>query len=42
MVFRRERTYRCYPVIGTIAREVNLSRSTVKRALADLEKQGYL
>ena len=26
----------CYPAIGTIARELGLSRSTVKRAIADL------
>ncbi|HFL3558728.1 TPA: helix-turn-helix domain-containing protein [Clostridioides difficile] len=26
----------------TIARDMNLSRSTVKRALADLEQHGYL
>lgn len=31
-----------YPAIGTIARELKLSRSTVKRALSDLEKNGYL
>ena len=33
---------KCYPAIGTIARELKLSRSTVKRALADLEKSGRL
>lgn len=33
---------KCYPAIGTIARELKLSRSTVKRALADLEKDGHL
>ena len=27
----------CWPGIKTIARDMNLSRSTVKRALADLE-----
>ena len=32
----------CWPGIKTIAREMNLSRSTVKRALADLERHGYL
>ena len=30
------------PDIHTIARELKLSRSTVKRAIADLEKSGYL
>ncbi len=33
---------KCYPAIGTIARELKLSRSTVKRAITDLEKNGYL
>lgn len=32
----------CYPAIGTIARELNLSVSTVKRAISDLEKKGFL
>jgi len=32
----------CYPAIGTIARELKLSRSTVKRALADLEISGHI
>lgn len=33
---------KCYPAIGTIARELKLSRSTVKRAIADLEQSGRL
>lgn len=33
---------KCYPGIKTIARELNLSRSTVKRAIADLTEHGYL
>ena len=33
---------KCWPGIKTIARDMNLSRSTVKRALADLEQYGYL
>jgi len=32
----------CYPSIPTIAYELKLSRSTVKRALVDLEKAGHL
>ncbi len=32
----------CWPAIRTIAREVGLSRSTVKRALDDLLARGYL
>lgn len=39
---RADKDGKCYPAIGTIARELNLSRSTVKRALTDLEIQGYL
>jgi len=39
---RADKEGKCYPAIGTIARELNLSRSTVKRAITDLEKQGYL
>lgn len=32
----------CWPGIKTIARDMNISCSTVKRALADLEQHGYL
>ena len=32
----------CYPAINTIAKDLNLSRSTVKRAIHDLEQHGYL
>jgi DNA-binding MarR family transcriptional regulator len=39
---RADRDGKCYPAIGTIARELKLSRSTVKRAVADLEEAGYL
>ena len=39
---RADKDGKCYPAIGTIARELKLSRSTVKRALADLEKSGRL
>jgi len=39
---RSDKEGKCYPAIGTIARELKLSRSTVKRALDDLEKSGYL
>ena len=39
---RSDRDGTCYPAIGTIARELKLSRSTVKRAVSDLEKAGYL
>ncbi len=33
---------KCWPSIKTVAVELKLSRSTVKRALQDLEKAGYL
>ena len=39
---RADKDGKCYPAIGTIAGELKLSRSTVKRAIADLEKNGYL
>ncbi len=39
---RADKDGKCYPAIGTIAGELKLSRSTVKRAIADLEKTGYL
>lgn len=32
----------CWPAVKTIARDLKLSRSTVKRALRDLEQTGYL
>ena len=32
----------CYPSIGTIAKDLKLSRRTVQRAIADLEKTGHL
>ncbi|MEG0091251.1 MAG: helix-turn-helix domain-containing protein [Oscillospiraceae bacterium] len=32
----------CYPSIGTIAKDLNLSRRTVQRAIADLEQTGHL
>lgn len=35
-------TGNCWPGIRTIAADLHLSRSTVKRALRELEKAGYL
>lgn len=32
----------CYPAIGTIARELHLSVSTVKRGIHDLEENGFI
>lgn len=39
---RADKDGKCFPAIGTIARELKLSRSTVKRSITDLEKSGYL
>lgn len=39
---RANKEMQCFPAIPTIAKELKLSRSTVKRALDDLEKAGYL
>lgn len=39
---RADKDGKCYPAIGTIARELRLSRSTVKRAITDLEQSGRL
>lgn len=32
----------CYPAINTIAQDLKISKSTVKRALTDLEKEGHI
>ena len=32
----------CFPAISTIAADLKMSKSTVKRALSDLEKAKYL
>jgi len=39
---RADRNGICFPAIGTIAKELHISRSTVKRAIGDLEKNGFL
>lgn len=39
---RADKDGKCYPAIGTIARELKLSRSTVKRAITDLEQSDRL
>lgn len=39
---RADKEGKCYPAISTIAKELKLSRSTVKRAIADLENSGRL
>lgn len=32
----------CYPAIGTIAKELRLSRRTVERAIEDLVRAGFM
>ena len=32
----------CYPAIGTIAKDLHLSSCTVKRAIRDLEQNGFI
>lgn len=32
----------CYPSIGTIAKELHLSRRTVERAINDLNRAGFI
>lgn len=39
---RADKDGKCYPAIGTIAKELKLSCSTVKRAIADLVKSGRI
>ncbi len=39
---RSDAESKCWPGINTIAADLHLSRSTVKRAITDLEKAGYL
>lgn len=39
---RADKDGKCFPSITTIAYDLKLSRSTVKRALNDLEKMGYI
>lgn len=39
---RADSNSQCFPSIATISRELKLSRSTVKRAIADLVKAGLV
>ena len=39
---RSNRSGTCWPGINTIAKDLHLSRSTVKRALGDLTKRGFI
>lgn len=39
---RADKNNQCFPAMSTIAEELNLSRRTVQRAVADLINAGYL
>lgn len=39
---RSNRKGQCYPAIGTVARELQLSRRTVERAIDDLVRAGLV
>lgn len=39
---RSDKERKCWPGINTIAADLNLSRSTVKRALHDLKEHRYI
>lgn len=39
---RADKKSQCYPAMSTIAEELNLSRRTIQRAVADLEKAGFI
>ena len=39
---RANKDNQCFPSIGTIAKDLHVSDSTVKRALNDLEKAGFI
>ena len=39
---RADKEGMCYPSIKTIAKDLSISQSTAKRAIADLEKAGFL
>lgn len=39
---RADKDGTCYPAINTIAQDLKISKSTVKRALSELEKEGYI
>lgn len=39
---RADKNDSCYPAVSTIASDLKMSKSTVKRALGDLEKAHYI
>jgi predicted transcriptional regulator len=42
LINRANQELTCFPSVGTIARECNISTRTVQRALNDLEEAGFL
>ena len=42
LYYRTNKESTCFPAINTIAKEVKLSESTVKRALMELVNSGYI
>ena len=42
LINRADQELTCFPSVGTIARECNISTRTVQRALNDLEEAGFL
>lgn len=42
LINRANKELTCFPSVGTIARECNISTRTVQRALNDLEEAGFL
>lgn len=39
---RSDKDNKCFPSIKTIAKDLDISQSTVKRALRELESNGYI
>lgn len=39
---RADKEGKCFPSIRTIAEELNVSESTIRRSLRDLERNGYI
>lgn len=39
---RSDKKGQCYPSIGTIAKDLHISRRTVERAISDLVQEGFL
>ncbi len=42
LIDRANKEHTCFPAIGTIARELHISVSTVKRAMQELVESGYV